>query len=111
MASAKAERILFGLHAMPISTEFKKKFYLRLCTLPHSEKFKLKMFSPTAFYATQGGVDSGLCCIVGSHDSALCCIARSCYFTLCGIVQSQHVFTNFSANVQLYAKIFKPIVQ
>jgi hypothetical protein len=48
---------------------------------------------------------------VGSRDSMLCLIARSCDSALCGIAWSQHIFANFSANGQPYAKIFEPVDQ
>jgi hypothetical protein len=52
--------------------------------MPHSVKFKSKIFLPTPRYAAQWGVDSALCRKAESRD----------------------MFANFSANSQPYAKLF-----
>jgi hypothetical protein len=65
-----------------------------------------KNFLPTLGYAAQQGVNSALCCKAESRNSTLCCIAGSHDSALCSIAWSQHIFANFSANSQPYAKIF-----
>jgi hypothetical protein len=91
-------------------------FYLRLCAMPLSVKFKSKIFLPTPHYAAQRGVDSALRRIVGSRDSALCRIAQSCDSVLCRIGQSCDIArSRFSSSNRIellrkFESICKPVL-